>query len=473
MSKPIVIMFAFLYGAAVVLGNQPSSGAELTVGAGPTAGTKPATAPLSLVSVCDLGAVGDGQTDDAPAIQRAVDAGRGDLFFRRGVYRLTRPIVVDLDKVGPTSFRSDGTARLLMAGPGPAIRFVGTHNGTADPATIQPKVWQRQRMPTVDGLEIVGAHAAACGIEAAGTMQLTVTRCNIRECLHGIHLINLNRNVIVAECHLYHNRGVGLYLEDADLHQINVTGSHISYNAGGGVVSRSGNVRNIQISGCDIESNMTPEAPPTANVLIDCTDKAAGTAEVAVTGCTIQHNSKSPGSANIRFLGADRGGRPWGHLTATSNIFSDTHCNLDLQNVRGAVIVGNTFGKAEEYDLRAVACTNLVVGPNVLGRNPAYNAAEKNAQGGVLFQGCRNITITGLHLVEVCGLPAGMVLEDCARSNVTGCTILDCEQAGLLLKNVTDSRVSACLIRNDRKSAGDWTALKVEGGSGNAIADPE
>ena len=45
------------------------------------------------------------------------------------------------------------------------------------------------------------------------------------------------------------------------------------------------------------------------------------------------------------------------------------------------------------------------------------------------------------------------------------------DNAGLLLKNVTGSRVSDCLISNDREDAGDFTPLKVVGGSGNMIVD--
>src|SRR5436309_697727 len=78
-----------------------------------------------------FGVVGDGQADDTAALQKAVDAGVGGVHFPKGVYRLSRPIVIDLDKTGFTSFTGDGTAQLLMAGPGPALRFVGTHAGTA------------------------------------------------------------------------------------------------------------------------------------------------------------------------------------------------------------------------------------------------------------------------------------------------------------------------------------------------------
>jgi hypothetical protein len=429
-----------------------------------------------LVSVRQFGAAGDAQADDTAAIQRAVDSGIGGVRFPRGVYRITQPVVIDLDRVGPTALVADGTARILMAGPGPAFRFVGTHEGTADPPTVKPNVWERQRMPVVDGLEIVGAHEEAVGIEAAGTMQLVVTRVNIREALHGIHLVKRNRNVIVADCHLYNNRGAGLFLDDVDLHQINVLGSHISYNAAGGIVSRAGNVRNLQVTGCDIEANMpldppaAQEAPPTANILIDCTGGRGGTAEMAITGCTIQHSQAARDSANIRYIGLGADDRRWGHLVIANNVMSDVQVDIDVESARGVSIVGNTFWSGKQHNLRIVDSTSVVVGPNVMDRNPEYRD-EDQAADGVLVRGCRDSTITGLHLDGVRGKEAGLVIEDCRRVNVTGCTILDCDNAGLLLKNVTDSRVSDCLISNELSGATAWEPIKVVGGGGNTIVE--
>ncbi|MFH1267475.1 MAG: glycosyl hydrolase family 28-related protein, partial [Planctomycetota bacterium] len=256
-----------------------------------------------LSTVADFGAVGDGKTDDTAAIQAAVDSGIGDIRLSKGVYRITRPIVVELDKVGHTSVHGDGVATIVMAGPGPALKFVGTHFKSADPGGFTQDVWDRQRMPLVDGIAVAGDHPEAIGIQAVGTMQLTVTRVHVRGVLHGIHLIENNRNVIISDCHIYENRGVGIYYDNVNLHQSNITCCHISYNDGGGIVSRAGNVRNIHITGCDLESNMSVDAPPTANVLIDCTGSSAGTAEVAITGSTIQHNNPSPDSANIRVIG--------------------------------------------------------------------------------------------------------------------------------------------------------------------------
>ena len=145
-------------------------------------------------------------------------------------------------------------------------------------------------------LTIVGAHAEAVGIEANGTMQLTVTRLVVRKALHGVHLTGRNRNFVLSDSHVYHNRGVGVFFDRVNLHQSNVTGSHVSYNGGGGIVVKAGEVRNLHVTGCDVEANHDKDGPPTANVLIDST--GGSNAEAAVTGCTIQHTRTAPGSAN-------------------------------------------------------------------------------------------------------------------------------------------------------------------------------
>jgi hypothetical protein len=356
-----------------------------------------------------------------------------------------------------------------MAGPGPALRLLGTHEGTADPASFKPNVWQRQRAPMIDGLEIVGEHERADGIEASLTMQLTVTRTVIRKVVHAIHLTRRNRNIVIANCHLYENRGAGIFYDQVSLHQSNITGCHISYNGGGGIVLRGGDVRNVQIAGCDIEANMDPKGPPTANLLVDCSGPVSGTSEVAVSGCTLQH-SHVPGAANIRFLGADAKDRRWGHCTILGNVLSDVEWNIDLVKARDVTIAGNTLFMGFAGDLRAEDCSNIVVGANVLDRNPAYNYGNNTvAKGGVLLRKCRDSTLLGLHLNGVHGTAAGLVLSECRRIHVADCTILDCENAGVLLDRVSQSRLAGCLIRNDLPGAASWKPLQIVGGQDNRI----
>jgi parallel beta-helix repeat protein len=307
-------------------------------------------------------------------------------------------------------------------------------------------------------------------------MQLTITRVHIRGVLHGIHLTGNNRNLIISDCHLYENRGVGIFYDNVNLHQSNITGCHISYNHRGGIVSRAGNVRNIHITGCDIESNMSPETPTTANILIDCADSSYGTGEVAITGCTIQHNSPSPDSANIRIIGRSKPGRSGepvreGNVTITGNVLSDVKVNVHLKDCRGVILTGNTFWMGYTHNLLIEDCSNIIVGANNFDRNPRYNYGNSlDARNSLLVRNSADCTLSGLHVTSVWQAPAGLTIENCKRMNVTNCTILDCDNVGLLLKDTADSRISGCLISDNRPDTKS-TSLKVIGGRGNMIVN--
>ncbi len=425
----------------------------------------------------DLSAYKNGEKDAAAAIQEAVDSGLGDIRFPKGVYRLSKTITIDLDKVGPTSLSGNGTARIVMAGAGPAFRFVGTHEGTAGPGTVKENVWERQRTPMVDGIEIVGAHPEAVGIEATGTMQLTVTRTTVREALHGIHLVKRNRNVIISECHLYNNRGIGVFLDHLNLHQINVVNCHISYNKGGGVVVRDTELRNLQIGSCDIEGNMGgPNSKPSANIEIDSTGINGG--EIEIVGCTIQHSHKSPGSTNILIESkslkrAFSEEQKDGNITITGNVMSDAQTNIDIRNTRGLTITGNTMWKGYTYNMIIRGCENFIVSNNVFDQNPRYGYGDGNqAKLAVLFEDCNGAVISGNHQRGVGDIPAAFVIRNSRQINMTDCNILDYGKVGLLLENVSDSRVSGCMIRENRKEQKvKAVALRMKGGKGNMVVN--
>ena len=405
--------------------------------------------------------VGDGAADDTAALQALVDAGTGDIRLPRGTYRLTAPVTVDLSEVGFTSVSGGGgVARLVMAGPGPALKFVGSHDGTAAPDSVADRVWDRERFPTVDGLEILGAHPDADGVAADGTMKLTLTRLLVRECRHAVRLIGRNRNVTLADCHLYHNRGAGVFLDGVNLHQIGLTNCHVSYNAGGGVVALGSEVRNLQIGSCDIEGNTAGPAPdggPAANVLLDSTDRSV--AEVAIVGCTIQHDHDHAGSANVRVRGraeplkyADE--RREGHVLIADNVFSDVRVNVELTNVRGAAVTGNTFWHGYDANLTLDGCSRVVVGNNVFDRNPRYHYGDgADAQLGVRLTDCDDVVYSGNLSGGPVGGEAAVVFRRCRRLNVSGCSVLDYGgrgAAGLLLDGVTDSLFTGNLVRDDR-----------------------
>ena len=429
----------------------------------------------------DFVSVADGKTDATAVLQQAIDSGMGDIELPKGSYLLTKTLTVNLDNTGYTSFNGHGVARLIMSAPGPAIHFVGTHEGSADPVSVKPNVYEKQRTPMVDAMEIIGANDEADGIEATGTMQLTVSRTTVRDCRHCVHLTVRNRNFIITDCHFYNNRGIGVFYDNVNLHQSNIIGTHISYCKGGGVVSHGGNVRNVQIGTCDIEANMSPDSPPTANVWLDSTGGSIG--EVTVTGCTLQHSSKAPGCANIRIEGAGddpvlarrTGGKftREGNVTITGNVFSDIQLNVHVKDSRGVTITGNTFWEGFQHDLLVESSSHVVVASNNFDRNPRYavngfNAAENN---GVVIKDCSECMIQGNVISGVMRQRSALDISNCSRLNIAHNSVFDSDGVGILLENVKQSLLSDCLVRDDREEAlrSKEPSLKIVGGADNQI----
>ena len=236
--------------------------------------------PVHAASVRDFDAKGDGRADDTEAIRRAVrETPDGTVDFPRGEYRLTETIRIDLEQTGRISLQGGGVGRVVMTGPGPAFHFVGTHRRSASPSTFDPGVFEGQRMPQVDGLEITGTHLEADGIEFSYVMQPTVRGALIHRVRHGIRftpndpdrqrIITSNRNVIIADSHIYDCLGAGVFFDMVDLHQANITGSHISYCKRGGIRLERTSIRNLQIIGNDIEYNHDSEATDSSDLLVD------------------------------------------------------------------------------------------------------------------------------------------------------------------------------------------------------------
>ncbi len=424
--------------------------------------------------------VGDGKTDDTAAIQHMFDT-LGSVKLPKGTYLLTQTVKIDLSKTGFAALTGDGTARLIMAGSGPALLFTGTHEGTAAPESFKPEVWENQRTPMVEGIEIVGAHAEADGIEATGTMQITLSRVVIRECRHAVHLSTRNRNVLISACHFYHNTGIGVFYDHVNLHQSNIVGSHISYNGGGGVVSVGGNVRNLHIGTCDIEGNHAKDGPPSANVMLDSRGGSIG--EVAITGCTLQHTHKSPDSANIRIIGSGtdpsllrRNGRETtreGNVTITGNVFSDVQVNVEVQHSRGVTITGNTFWEGFQHDLTVTDSDNVVVTGNNFDRNPRYlvNGNDNAEKNGIVFQRCTGSIFSNNVISGVWKQRAAVDIESCNRLQICHNSILDSDGVGLRLEQVTNSMVTGNIIRDEREEEkrSKESSLTTVGGKDNVI----
>jgi len=408
-------------------------------------------------------------------------------MFPRGNYRITRTLLLDLAKRSRASLHgSGGVAKLIMQGPGPAIFLKGTHAKTADPANFRPEEWQNERMPTVSNIEIEGRHPEADGIKIVGVMQPTLTGVLIRQVRTAVYVSDRARNLIVSQCHFYHNTGVGLHLDGVNLHQAIVTGSHISYCRLGGIRIEGSEIRNLQITGNDIEYNNNAahkfpdaDAVPTAEIYIDV--QQASVREGTISGNTLQA-TRSPGGANIRFIGRNpQQNHKLGMWTISGNLIGSQENNVHLTSVRGIVISGNYIYSGHHRNLLVEDSRNIVVGANCFGHNPDYrkhelctglrfvNSVDCNISG-VLIQDCQ----AGKHTVPgtVPLVRSGLIeLIGCRRVTISGTQVIDGSPYGIYLEECSDTLINGCSILDSRDRPLMKTAIRWNGtGAGNMIA---
>ncbi len=412
-------------------------------------------------NVRDFGARGDGTADDTQAIIHAITRGDGSLHFPRGEYRITRPLQIALQTHGRIAIDGDGgAARLVMAAAGPALDLVGTHQRTADPTHVAEAVWQRERMPTVRGLEIVGAHPQADGIRVEGAMQPTLHRLLVRRCRHGIHLTNRDRNVIVSDCHIYDNRGVGLFFDGVNLHQTNVVGNHISYCKEAGIKVVRSEIRNLQISGNDIEYNYDLKAEGCADVVFDC--RQGTVREGTLVANTIQAR-ESPGGANVRFVGSKDNPNAVGMFTISGNLIGSQARCIDLRSCRAVVITGNSIYNGFRHALWAEDAEHLVIGGNSIDHNFEYKG---NSTDQVVLRHCRSVSVSGLilqHTRDATGpVDASILVHGCRDVNVVGVQIVNARVRGIALEDCSIVRVADSTIRGKPGDQTYQAALAVD-----------
>lgn len=436
-------------------------------------------------SIRDFGAIGDGQQDDTTAIQHAVEAHPGQLYFPPGDYLLTRTITVHLEDAQRFSLTgATGCARIVMAGAGPAFHLIGTHKASADPGGVTDTTWNHERMPTAANLEIVGQHEEADGFLLEGTMQSTFEGVLLRELRHGIHVKHRARNILVSHCHLYNNRGVGIFFDDVNLHQVIIASSHISYNKQSGIKILNGQVRNVQITGNDIEYNYDraagEAAGPSAEIWIETTGEEATIREGTIASNTIQ-SRWSPGGANIYVVGqSEQHNHKAGMLAISGNLLGSQETNVHLVSCRGISLSGNIIYSGHKRNVLVEGSRNITLTGNTFDHNPDY--LPKELATGIRLVNSTDCTLSGntiqdafagTHTVKT---PASfqrtalIEAEQCLRLNLTGNQIVDGTPYGLHLKACSFVNLNGCTIAEGRPDKKMKAAIRWEGkGEANLV----
>lgn len=440
-------------------------------------------------NVVGFGAVGDGVADDTKALQHTLTSGDGVLRLNKGTYRITKPLELDLTKTGFGAVRGEGgTSRIVMAGAGPAIRVIGDHRGTASPGSVQPHTWDRERFPTISGIEIVGRHPDSVGIELRKTMKCVISHVLIRQCRIAVHLVERNRDFVLADSHLYDNHEIGLFFDRCNLHQIIVHGCHISWNKIAGIKSLGGDVHNLQIVGNDIEYNNATAGgsskspadrrnlaahPGGSEIWFDATDGVVS--EVTISGNTIQATVQT-GGANIRVVGSDverpqRADAPkatkvdTAHLiNITGNVLGSQWRAVELRNVSRVTITGNTIYDSADLSIFASRSAGVVVSGNSFVWRGVDSEPTKD---GLRFEDCDNVLLSGLATQRFCAgsakQGAAVTFVRCFDCGVSDCQILDPLHRGLELEDCVRCRVANNTIVDRRKQPTMHHAIRIVG----------
>ncbi|MEO8494533.1 MAG: right-handed parallel beta-helix repeat-containing protein [Planctomycetota bacterium] len=421
----------------------------------------------------NFGAVGDGVADDTDALQHAVEGGDGVLELSKGTYRITRPIVLDSRKHGYLGVRGDqGTARIVMAGAGPALQIIGDHQGSADPDSVQPHTWDGERMPIITGLEILGEHPEADGIELRRTMQATIQNVLIRKCRFGVHLVERNRNLLLNAAHIYDCHDSGVFFDQCNLHQVIIAACHISYCKRAGIRQLNGDVHNIQITGNDIEYNSGYAGPGhelSGEIVLEAPDGTIS--EYTIASNTIQATLDAPG-ANVMILGNAEASSSDVRLVAiTGNVLGSRDCNILIDYGSRISITGNTIYGGQRLNCEFRNSRYITFGSNSCFSRPASYASETT--DGILLDKCVGCSLVG-NVLNDCRLgnaEAGgtMTIRDSENIAVSASQILNPHFRGIDVVNSSRCNISGNSIHEDAGTKRMLTAIRIAGGSANWV----
>ena len=146
------------------------------------------------VSVFDFGAMGDGINDDTAAIQAAIDAHRGKIFFPVGTYKISSTIIIKNERIligegAGAYFQNGGYPRLTVLQP--TAGFAGNDVIRADAEDDGPTAVYRY------GIAIRDLLIDCINIKNAGKNIVKLNSVSNTETFDSVRIINNNTNIAI------------------------------------------------------------------------------------------------------------------------------------------------------------------------------------------------------------------------------------------------------------------------------------
>jgi len=238
-------------------------------------------------------------------------------------------------------------------------------------------------------------------------------------------------------------------MDAVNIHQININNCHISYNKEAGIKVKDSEIRNFQITGNDIEYNCGEEFEISADILIDTSEKGSSVREGSITGNTIQA-TPTPGGSNIRFTGSRENMNKIGLWSITGNHISNQTVNIQMENVRGISITGNTFVRGYDRHIVTDNSQNIIISSNVFDHNDDYFPPQVEAKGGILMKKIKNVILSD-NIIQGAEHAGAIELYDAQEISVSNCQIINYLYQGISINECSHVNINGCLISTEKK----------------------
>jgi hypothetical protein len=322
-------------------------------------------------------------------------------------------------------------------------------------------------MPIVTGLEILGEHLEAVGIELRRTMQATIQNVLIRRCRYGVHLVERNRNFVLSAAHIYDCHDTGVFFDQCNLHQVIIAANHISYCKRAGIRQLNGDVHNIQITGNDIEYNSGYEGPGqelSGEIVLEAPDGIIS--EYTIASNTLQATLDAPG-ANVMILGQAEDSLSGIRLVAiTGNVLGSRDRNILIDHGFQISITGNTIYGGQRLNCEFRNSRFITFGSNSCFSRPASYASETT--DGILLVNCVGCSLVG-NVLNDCRLGSeetggSITVRDSRNIAISASQILNPRFRGIDVTNSSRCHISGNSIHEDEPTGRMIVAIRIGGG---------
>src|SRR5699024_7364728 len=293
------------------------------------------------VFVGDFG--GEGKSDKE-TIQDAFDYADSDIlvFEPNKIYVTDGTVTADVSKV--RGIEGQNSLIEIKDSDVDVLKYKGCKTtGSANPREpLNIELSYTEMNPFIRDLRIGSSKGSYIGngIVFDGTYGLRVDGCHLFNLRHGIKVVGLNRNFILSNNNIWNNSGYGVFWDNTNVHQQNLTGNHISYCLLALYLENS-DMHNLQVIGNDIEGANGPAyESPESLIHVHLDESPYYFEAIHIVGNSLQDHGANVAPL-LNFDSRNKGIQDL--IIGNNQVANSAQDSLYMKGVDRATINGNSF----------------------------------------------------------------------------------------------------------------------------------